>query len=208
MKNAVDIDRIKCYNTNRKPLRLRRKDVKDMMKHEEMITLIGNMFINAYVAGDRKDLDSFRSARADRDHLFDEIRNLYAELEHEIYGREQFEVELKEEQEHKKSLYETIRKMDAEIVRLNDRIRETDADILRLKEAKMNMGAVYGESISHVDDRSLYPSAVDNREEWLRKNTTVFDHIPDDADKFSEQDLPFPDVEDLAPASEVEGSEE
>ena len=94
MKNAVDINRIKCYNTNRKPRRLRRKDVKDMMKHEEMITLIGNMFINAYVAGDRKDLDSFRSARADRDRMFDEIRELYAELEQDSYNREQLQVEL------------------------------------------------------------------------------------------------------------------
>lgn len=90
------------------------------MKHEEMITLIGNMFINAYVAGDRKDLDSFRSARADRDHLFDEISELYAELEHESYEREQFEVELKEEQEHRQSLYETIRKLQVENQRLHE----------------------------------------------------------------------------------------
>lgn len=177
-----------------------------MMKHEEMITLIGNMFINAYVAGDRKDLDSFRSARADRDHLFDEIRELYAELEHESYEREQFENELKTEQEHRQNLYETIRKMDAEIVRLNDRIRETDTDILRLKEAKLNLGTVYGESLSHVDDRSLYPAS---KPEDLKKAFAEYATIiPDDADKFSEQDLPFPDVDDIAPASEVIGGDD
>lgn len=143
-----------------------------MMKHEEMITLIGNMFINAYVAGDRKDLDSFRSARADRDHLFDEIRDLYAELEQESYEREQFESELKEEQDHVQSLYGTINKLQIEIQRLHEE-RYMMADTTALKEA-------------------------------FAKYAT----IPDDADKFSEQDLPFPDVEEMAPAEEVEGSDE
>lgn len=128
------------------------------MKHEEMITLIGNMFINAYVAGDRKDLDSFRSARADRDHLFDAIRELYAELEHESYEREQIQVELM--------------KANKEIINLREQIRSYQATVRKL---------------THCID---------------------FDDIPDDGDKFSEQDLPFPDVEEMAPAEEVEGSEE
>lgn len=209
MKNAVDINRIKCYNTNRKPQRLRRKDVKDMMKHEEMITLIGNMFINAYVAGDRKDLDSFRSARADRDHLFDAVRDLYAELEHESYEREHIQVELNKANHRIEGLqrdYDHMREIKDRLLLLK---RESD----KMKDAKLNMGAVYGESLSHVDDRCIYPSADDNRVEWLKKHTTVFDNfpedgIPDDAGKFSEQDLPFPDVEEMAPAEEVEGSEE
>ena len=148
-----------------------------MMKHEEMITLIGNMFINAYVAGDRKDLDSFRSARADRDHLFDEIRELYAELENESYEREQFEVELQKAQHE-----------------LEER---------RRTHAKLNMAEFYGKKISHVDDRSLYPSREPDEE------------VPDHHDAFdamfpgcTPDDLPFPDVDDLAPAEEVEGSEE
>ena len=148
-----------------------------MMKHEEMITLIGNMFINAYVAGDRKDLDSFRSARADRDHLFDEIRELYAELENESYEREQFEVELQKAQHE-----------------LEER---------RRTHAKLNMDGFYGKKISHVDDRSLYPARKPEEE------------VPDHHDAFdamfpgcTPDDLPFPDVDDLAPAEEVEGSEE
>jgi hypothetical protein len=150
------------------------------MKHEEMITLIGNMFINAYVAGDRKDLDSFRTARADRDHLFDEIRDLYAELESESYHREQFEVELQKAQHE-----------------LEER---------RRTHAKLNMAEFYGKKISHVDDRSLYPAS---KPEDLKKAFAEYATIiPDDADKFSEQDLPFPDVEDVAPAEEVEGSDE
>lgn len=120
-----------------------------MMKHEDMITLIGNMFINAYAAGDRKDLESFRFARADRDRMFDAIRDLYAELEHESYEREQFETELM--------------KANKEIINLREQIRSYEATIRKL---------------THCID---------------------FDDIPDDGDKFSEQDLPFP---------EIEGSEE
>lgn len=136
-----------------------------MMKHEEMITLIGNMFINAYVAGDRKDLDSFRSARADRDHLFDEIRELYAELEHESYEREQFENELQKAQHELEGLRHSVQLKNAEIRRLNELLYcQEDA------EACMEMF--------------------------------------DDSDKFSEQDLPFPDVEEMAPAEEVLGGDE
>lgn len=116
-----------------------------MMKHEDMITLIGNMFINAYVAGDRKDLESFRSARADRDRMFDAIKDLYAELEHESYEREQFETELM--------------KANNELANLRDQIRSYESTIRKL---------------THCID---------------------FDDIPDDAGKFSEQDLPFLEVE-------------
>lgn len=146
-----------------------------MMKHEDMITLIGNMFINAYVAGDRKDLESFRFARADRDRLFDEIKDLYAELEHESCNREQLQVELLN--------------ANKEIINLREQIRSYESTIRKL---------------THCID---------------------FDDIPDDGHEFSEQDLPFPDVDvaglgpatteasadaegEPAPAEEVEGSEE
>lgn len=65
-----------------------------MMKHEQMIPLIGDLFINAYVAGDRKDTNTYSNARASRDHMYEAVAELYAELEHESYEREQFEVEL------------------------------------------------------------------------------------------------------------------
>ena len=151
-----------------------------MKKLDEMITLIGNMFTDTYVAGDRKDLDSFRIAKAQREHLYDEIRDLYAELEHESYEREQFEVELQKAQH--------------------------ELEECRRTHAKLNMAEFYGKKISHVDDRSIYPAS---KPEDLKKAFAEYATIiPDDADKFSEQDLPFPDVDDLAPAEEVEGSEE
>lgn len=165
-----------------------------MMKHEEIITLIGNMFINAYVAGGLKDLDSVRSARADRDHLFDEIRELYAELEMESCNREQIQVELNKANHRIEGLqrdYDHMREIKDRLLLLN---RRKDEELQNQQT----------ESYCEQDIKTI---------DWLKKNTTVFDNfpeddIPDDADKFSEQDLPFPDVEDLAPASEVEGSEE
>lgn len=168
------------------------------MKHEEMITLIGNMFINAYVAGGRKDLDSFRSARADRDHLFDVIKELYAELEHESYEREQFENELKEADEK-------IKAHKLELNRLNEEIEMRIAE----KRAifcgnpptigmKRRLSEIYGEKIEHVDDRSLYPSKDDSIPDDADSNLMIYD----DAVKFSEQDLPFPDVEEMVSVKE------
>ena len=51
---------------------------------------------------------------------------------------------------------------------------------------------------------------VRSQQETIRKLTHTIDFcdIPDDGYKFSEQDLPFPDVDDLAPASEVLGGDE
>lgn len=140
-----------------------------MMKHEDMITLIGNMFINAYVAGDRKDLESFRFARADRDRMFDEIKELYAELEQESYNREQLQVELNK----------ALHKLEG-LQRDYDHMCEIKDRLLMLNRK--------------WDDHS-HPFADDVM-------------MGDDAGKFSEQDLPFPDIEEIAPAEEVEGSDE
>ena len=51
---------------------------------------------------------------------------------------------------------------------------------------------------------------VRSQQGTIRKLTHTIDFcdIPDDGDKFSEPDLPFPDVDDLAPASEVIGGRE
>jgi len=127
-----------------------------MKTHEELISLIGNMFTDTYVAGARNDLVSFLDAKAQREELFAAVKDLYEEIADRG-------------------------------IRINDLLHELHHYREDVAEERRR---------SHVDDRSIYPSAGDNREEWLRKNTTVFDYIPDDADKFSEQDLPFPDVED------------
>lgn len=168
-----------------------------MKTHEELISLIGNMFTDTYVAGARNDLVSFLDAKAQREELFAAVKDLYEEIADRG-------------------------------IRINDLLHELHRyreEEYQRTHAKLNMAEFYGKKISHVDDRSIYPSAVDNREEWLRKNTTVFDNIPDDADKFSEQDLPFPDVAvaglgpatteasaeaegEAAPAEEVDGANE
>lgn len=144
-----------------------------MMKHEDMITLIGNMFINAYVAGDRKDLESFRSARADRDRMFDEIKDLYAELEMESCNREQFQMDLN------KALHkiEGLQRDYDHMLEIKDRLLIVN----RSKDMKLKELGYMESDCSTV--------------EWLKKHTNVFDDIPDDGGKFSEQDLPFPEVE-------------
>lgn len=134
-----------------------------MMKHEEMITLIGDLFMDAYMAGQQTDMTSIQRARADRDRLLHEVRELYQELEHESYEREQIQVELM--------------KANNELANLRD---ENE----RLHE--------------------LWQDYTPNREE-----------VPDHHDAFdamfpgcTPDDLPFPDVDDLAPASEVLGGDE
>lgn len=118
-----------------------------MMTHLDMNSLIGDLFMDAYIAGQQTDMSSIQRARADRDRLLYEVRELYRELD----DREEYIIDQKRELEHEKdkrqSLYETIRKLEAGI--------QAEAEIQRLNE-----------------------------------------DIPDDAFKFSEQDLPFPDVED------------
>ena len=130
-----------------------------MMTHLDMISLIGDLFMDAYIAGQQTDMSSIQRARADRDRLLHEVRELYRELD----DREEYIIDQKRELEHEKeirqSLYETIRKLEAGI--------QTEAEIRRLNE-----------------------------------------DIPDDAFKFSEQDLPFPDVEDLEGASGLLGGDE
>lgn len=169
-----------------------------MKKLDEMITLIGNMFTDTYVAGDRKDLDSFRIAKAQREHLYDEIRELYAELEMESYRAEQNGVELKK-------AYEEIDRLNEDI----DRRMKEKAAIFNgtpCPGMKKRLSKIYGSKLTEeVPDHhdafdAMFPGCT-----------------PDD--------LPFPDVAvaglgpatteasaeaegEAAPASEVEGSDE
>lgn len=157
-----------------------------MLKYDEMITLIGNLYIDAYAAGDRKDLDTYRTARAERDHLIDKIKDLYAELEHESYEREQTQVELQKAQHQIEGLQRDY-----------DHMREIKDRLLMTNRSKE-------ETI-----RKLTLTDPDNPDSPLWSDyAPTDDDIPDDGDKFSEQDLPFPDVDDLAPASEVLGGDE
>lgn len=134
-----------------------------MTRHADMITLIADLFMDAYMAGQQTELSSYNRARADRDRLFDVVRDLYAELEHESYQREQFEVELM--------------KANNELANLRDQVR--------------------------------------SQQETIRKLTEDDEEVPDHHDAFdamfpgcTPDDLPFPDVDDLAPASELLGGDE
>ena len=130
-----------------------------MMTHLDMISLIGDLFMDAYIAGQQTDMSSIQRARADRDRLLHEVRELYRALDDSEEHINDQKRELEYEKEIRQSLYETIRKLEAGI--------QTEAEIRRLNE-----------------------------------------DIPDDAFKFSEQDLPFPDVEDLEGASGLLGGDE
>lgn len=140
-----------------------------MKTREEMLTMICDLLFDAYIAGGCKDSDSFTRVRAQRDKIYDAVVELYAELEHEIYEREQIQFEYRKVLEaHDEDMADKNREIDS----LRDQVRSQQATIRKL---------------THTID---------------------FDDIPDDAMMFSEQDLPFPDVDDLAPASEVMGGDE
>lgn len=129
-----------------------------MTRHADMITLIADLFMDAYMAGQQTELSSYNRARADRDRLFDVVRDLYAELEHESYQREQLEVEL----------------------------MKANNELANLRDLVAGLGPATTEASADAEGEALY----------------------DDGDKFSELDLPFPDVEDLTPASELLGGDE
>lgn len=120
--------------------------------------MVCDMFVDAYRAGQSCGDLAYNAARGTRARLIKELGEVYAELEHESYQREQFEAELM--------------KANNEIANLRDQVLSYEETIRKL---------------THCID---------------------FDDIPDDGDKFSEQDLPFPDVDDLTPASELLGGDE
>lgn len=152
-----------------------------MMKHIDMIQLIGDLCMEEFIAGGKTDVDSVKSARAMRARLFDAVRDLYAELEHESYEREQFEVELKKANE------ELERRIDEKHAILNG----TPCEGLRQRLYKIYGNKVYGSKLTEDDEE-----------------------VPDHHDAFdamfpgcTPDDLPFPDVDDLAGASLLGGDE-
>ena len=155
-----------------------------MKTHEEMISLIGNMFTDTYVAGARNDLVSFLDAKAQREELFAAVKDLYEEIADRGIR---------------------INDLLHELHRYREDITSEAKDWLETNPGKIWLSGIYGDAISHVDDRSLYPAS---KPEDLKEAFAKYSTIPDDGGKFSEQDLPFPDVEEAAPASEVEGSED
>lgn len=98
-----------------------------MIKQSELEVMVCDLFVDAYRAGQSCGDLAYNAARGTRASLIRKLGEVYAELEHESYEREQFETELKkannelgQEKEHVQSLYSTIRKLQAEIQRLHE----------------------------------------------------------------------------------------
>lgn len=135
----------------------------------ELVTMVCDLHVDAYMAGTRNSVEKFDSARADRRMLCDALDEVFDEMQ---------------------DMKERIRDLEHEY-RMT--LEAADADI-----------AKYKREVENLRDQ------VRSYQATIRKLTHCidFDDIPDDGDKFSEQDLPFPDVDDLTPASELLGGDE
>ena len=170
-----------------------------MMTHEDMITLIGDLFIDSYIAGDRKDSNTYSNARARRDRMYEEVAELYGELESESYQREQLQVELKDANKQ-------IINLRDQIINLRDQVRSQQEEIeRRIEEKKAIFNGTPPTLGMKLRLSNIYGSKLTDTDEEVPDHHDAFDAMfpgctPDD--------LPFPDVDDLAPASEVLGGEE
>lgn len=140
--------------------------------------MVCDLFVDAYRAGQSCGDLAYNAARGTRARLIKELGEVYAELESESYHREQFEVELKQTIEERDRLKEEIER----------RIEEKKAIFngTPCPGMKTRLSEIYGSKLTDPDnpDSPL----------WSDFEPTE-DDIPDDAVKFSEQDLPFPEVD-------------
>lgn len=162
-----------------------------MMKHIDMISLIGDLYMDAYTAGSRTDIDTIQQARRNRDRLYAAIRELYQELD----DREEYLTDQQREIEH-------LRGEITHLAEENERRRVLIRQIVEGRTCegmKTRLSDIYGSKLTDPDnpDSPLWSDYEPGP-----------DDIPDDGGKFSEQDLPFPDVENLAGASELLGGDE
>ena len=169
-----------------------------MIKQSELEVMVCDLFVDAYRAGSSGNEHNYGAARGSRANLIAKLGEVYAELEHESYGREQKEIELLKATKENINLREQVRKLEEEIER---RIEEKKSIFngTPCPGMKTRLSEIYGSKLTDPDnpDSPL----------WSDFEPTE-DDIPDDGVKFSEQDLPFPDVENLAPAEEVDGADE
>lgn len=147
--------------------------------------MVCDLFVDAYRAGQSCGDLAYNSARGTRSRLIKELGEVYAELESESYHREQFETELMKANNEIANLKEEIER----------RIEEKKAIFNGTPPTlgmKLRLSNIYGSKLTDTDEE-----------------------VPDHHDAFdamfpgcTPDDLPFPDVEDLAPASEVLGGDE
>ena len=133
-----------------------------MMKHIDMISLVGDLYMDAYTAGSRTDIETIRQAVRNRDRMYAALRDIYQELD----DREEY---------------------------INDQQREIEHLRNELKAEK--------EMSARKEDllQKLLGPTDDELKEWAG---------PDDMAPELRDCMPFPDVDDLAPASEVLGGDE
>lgn len=133
-----------------------------MMKHIDMISLVGDLYMDAYTAGSRTDIETIRQAVRNRDRMYAALRDIYQELD----DREEY---------------------------INDQQREIEHLRNELKAEK--------EMSARKEDllQKLLGPTDDELKEWAG---------PEDMEPELCDCLPFPDVEDLTPASELLGGDE
>lgn len=170
-----------------------------MVKQSELEVMVCDMFVDAYRAGQSCGDLAYNAARGTRSRLIKELGDVYAELESESYKREQLETELMKANNELANLHDHVSNLEEELER---RIEEKKAIFNGTPPTlgmKLRLSNIYGSKLTDPDnpDSPLWSDYA-----------PTDDDIPDDGDKFSEQDLPFPDVEEMAPASEVLGGEE
>ena len=138
-----------------------------MIMQSELEVMVCDLFVDAYRAGQSCGDLAYNAARGTRARLIKDLADVYAELEHESYEREQIQVELN---------------------KANKRIECLQRDYNDMRDVK---------------DRLLL--FIREKDERLQTEDCAG---PDDMEPELRDCLPFPDVDDLAPASEVIGGDE
>ena len=132
-------------------------------------------------------VDAYRAGSSGAEHTYGAARNGRAKLIEAIMD---LYAELEQESYKREQL-------EAELLKANEIIAAQKDEIKR--RMKLRLSKIYGNKLTDPEnpDSPL----------WSDYEPTE-DDIPDDGGKFSEQDLPFPDVDVCSPASELEGSDE
>lgn len=160
-----------------------------MMKHTDMIQLIGDLCIEEFIAGGKTDIDSVKSARAMRARLFDAVRELYQELEFESCEREQYQIDLK--------------KATDKIDELNTKILLQDEDVKKARKELANLRDQVRSQQETIRKLTLTDPENPDSPSWSDYAPGAEDMEPELRDC-----LPFPDVEDLEGASGLLGGDE
>lgn len=153
--------------------------------------MVCDLFVDAYRAGASGQDGNYGIARVSRAKLIEKIAELYDEIEDLKISNQAYDHVLTKKNEE-------IAHLSEENERRHELIRQI-VEGRTCEGLKNRLSGIYGSKLTDPEnpDSPLWSDYEPGP-----------DDIPDDGGKFSEQDLPFPDVEDLAPASELLGGEE